>query len=78
MTTDEICARVRFRGLRVRVRYSDLPHEEYGRLWNFGSRKLHGAFLTDAEHNSICRQIRCHSEARNRRRTRKEHRPKAW
>ena len=72
MTTDEVCAQVRFRGLRVQVLYSDIPHEEYGRLWNFVSRGLNGEFLTDAEHNSICRQIRCHSEARNRRGTAKE------
>ena len=68
MTTDEVCARVRFRGVRVQVRYSDLAHEEYGRLWNFASRKLDGVFLTDAEHKCISRQIRCHSEARNGRR----------
>ena len=66
MTTDEVCAQVWFRGLRVQVRYSAFQHEEYGRLWNFASRKLDSVFLTDAEHNSICRQISCHSEARNR------------
>jgi hypothetical protein len=72
MTTDEVCAQVRFRGLRVQVRYSAFEHEEYGRLWNFASRKLDSVFLTDAEHNSICRQISCHADARSRRRTKKE------
>ena len=68
MTAHEVCARVRFRGRRVEVRYIEVEHEEYGRLWNFVSRGLNAEFLIDAEHNSICRQIRRHSEARNCRR----------
>jgi hypothetical protein len=76
MTSHEVGARIRFRGLRVQVRYSDVEHEAYGRLWNFASRKLDGVFLTDAEHNCICRQIRCHSEARKGRHTVKQSCPK--
>jgi hypothetical protein len=60
---------VRFRGRKVQVRYHYPAHEEYGYLWNFVSVELDDRFLTDAEHNSVCRQIRQHAE-RSKRSTR--------
>jgi len=57
---------VRLRGRKVQVRYLYPAHEEYGYLWNFVSGELDDRFLTDAEHNSVCRQIRQHADRRKR------------
>lgn len=67
MPSDEVCTLVRFRGARVRVRYFDFDDEHYGRMWNFVSPKMDDVFLTNAEHKSVCRQIRCHAEQNRRR-----------
>ena len=61
-------ALVRFRGRKVKVRYGVHKHEEYGYLWLFVSRELNDLSLTDAQHASVTRQIRCHAERRERRR----------
>ena len=60
MTTGEVCALVQFRG---REYGSDTRFRARGiwPFWQFVSNKLDDAFLTDAEHNSIWRQITRHA-----------------